>query len=228
MAKKMKKKIRFKIIPILIFLIVSVFLYFSITFLINTKIKNIYIFDNELLSDQEIIKLAKIDNYPSFYKTFSKTIKNNIKKNSLIKDVKVKKKFFNVLEIYINEYKVLFIQKSINKMILENGNAINVIPDITVPLLLNEVPNTVYNSFINKINLVSSEIAKEISEIKYMPSEYDNSRFLLYMKDGNHVYINISKFDKLNYYNEIYPTLNNKKGTLYLDSGNHFKTFDKK
>ena len=27
------------------------------------------------------------------------------------------------------------------------------------------------------------------------------------------------------YKQEIYPTLNNKKGTLYLDSGNHFELF---
>ena len=45
------------------------------------------------------------------------------------------------------------------------------------------------------------------------------------MNDGNHIYINISKLDNLNYYSEIYPTLNGKKGTLYLDSGNHFEPF---
>ena len=65
----------------------------------------------------------------------------------------------------------------------------------------------------------------QISEIIYTPSEYDNTRFLLYMNDGNHIYINISKLDNLNYYSEIYPTLNGKKGTLYLDSGNHFEPF---
>ena len=63
------------------------------------------------------------------------------------------------------------------------------------------------------------------TEIIYSKSEYDNTRFLLYMDDGNHVYVNINKFSKLNYYNEIYTTLNNKKGTLYLDSGNHFEVF---
>ena len=45
------------------------------------------------------------------------------------------------------------------------------------------------------------------------------------MDDGNHVYININKFEKLNYYSDIYPSLNNKKGTLYLDSGSHFEVF---
>ena len=45
---------------------------------------------------------------------------------------------------------------------------------------------------------------------------------MLYMVDGNYVYITLTKFDSINYYNEIYPTLEGKKGILYLDSGNHF------
>ena len=45
------------------------------------------------------------------------------------------------------------------------------------------------------------------------------------MVDGNYVYMTISKFETINYYNQIYPTLNGKKGILYLDSGNHFQEF---
>ena len=30
-------------------------------------------------------------------------------------------------------------------------------------------------------------------------------------------------FNLINKYNDIYPTLDNKKGILYLDSGNHFE-----
>ena len=45
------------------------------------------------------------------------------------------------------------------------------------------------------------------------------------MCDGNYIYVNLSKFSSMNYYNEIYPTLDEKKGILYLDSGNHFQEF---
>ena len=41
MAKKVKKKIKFKIVPILIFLICLVVLYFGLSYLADTKIKNI-------------------------------------------------------------------------------------------------------------------------------------------------------------------------------------------
>lgn len=222
MPKKLKKKIRFKIIPILIFLVICVGLYFAITYLADTKIKNIYIYGNNILTDQQIIELAKIDDYPSFYKTFSRTMKKNIKQNPIIKDVKIKKRFFNVLKIYVTEYKPLFIKD--NKLILEEG-IISETVNVKVPVLTNEVNTEVYESLIKELSNIDDLIRSQISEIIYSKSEYDNTRFLLYMDDGNHVYVNINKFSKLNYYNEIYPTLNNKKGTLYLDSGNHFEVF---
>ena len=80
MSKKIKKRIKFKLIPIFIFLVVATILYFSIAYLLDTKIKNIYIYDNNILTDQEIIELAGIEDYPSFYKTLSLSIKKKIEK----------------------------------------------------------------------------------------------------------------------------------------------------
>ena len=63
-------------------------------FVIGSEVKNIYIYGNINLTDQEIIELAKLQDYPNFYTTSSNKIENNIKKNPLIKKVKVKKRFF--------------------------------------------------------------------------------------------------------------------------------------
>ena len=62
-----------------------------------------------------------------------------------------------------------------------------------------------------------------ISEIEYKPTDLDKERFMFYMSDTNYVYITLSKISLINSYNEIYPTLEGKKGILYLDSGNHFE-----
>ena len=75
---------------------------------------------------------------------------------------------------------------------------------------------------------VTPEIRTKISNIEYSPNDYDKKRFLLYMNDGNKVYLtlaktnNKSRFRLINNYDAIYPTLGGKKGTLNLDSGNHF------
>ena len=70
---------------------------------------------------------------------------------------------------------------------------------------------------------VNPEIKQKISEISYLPNDYDKDRFLLYMDDGNSVYLTLTKFKMINYYNEVLPQLDGKKGILYLDSGNHFQ-----
>ena len=44
------------------------------------------------------------------------------------------------------------------------------------------------------------------------------------MNDGNQIYVtaeNKESIKRLNYYNEIYASINNKKGYLYLDSGEY-------
>ena len=222
MAKILKKKIKFKIVPIFLFLLVCAILYLLGSIIYETDIYNIYILNNELLTDQEVIELAGIEDYYGFYKKSSKSIRENIKKSELVKDVKVRKKFFNVLEITVTEYIPVFIKD--NQVVLENKHKIDSVK-CKLPVLSNLEENDIYDSLIEKLLLLKKDSRDNISQIIYSPSEYDKTRFLLYMDDGNHVYINIVKFSNLDFYGEIYPTLNNKKGTLYLDSGNHFEIF---
>ena len=67
---------------------------------------------------------------------------------------------------------------------------------------------------------------KRISEIKYDPNEVDEERFLLTMSDGNYVYLTLEKFEVIDNYVDIIKTFNNKKGILYLDSGEYFKIME--
>ena len=46
------------------------------------------------------------------------------------------------------------------------------------------------------------------------------------MNDGNYVYLTLNKFNKINHYIEIIKEFNNKKGILYLDSGEYFKVIE--
>ena len=72
---------------------------------------------------------------------------------------------------------------------------------------------------------IDYNIKEKISEIKYEPNDVDNERFLFSMNDGNYAYITLSKIEEINYYMDILPTLENKKGILYLDSGKYFEIF---
>ena len=74
----------------------------------------------------------------------------------------------------------------------------------------------------NQKNIKEDTLGK-ISDIEYKPNEYDKDRFLLYMDDGNMVYLTLTKFKMINYYNDVLSQLEDKHGILYLDNGNHFQ-----
>lgn len=224
MKKKIKKKTKIKIIPILILLLLLVIVFFLVSFFMKVKIKNIYVYGNHNISEQQIIELANLENYPSFIGTSTSAIKKKIKNNSYIKDVVVKKSLIATIKIYITEYDFLFIKENENKVVVDFNKELDNIDGLKgVPTLVNYVPDTVYEEFVEEMKKIKLDTKNKISQIEYTPNDYDTKRFLLYMNDGNLVYLTISRFELINKYDEIYPTLGGSKGILYLDSGNHFE-----
>lgn len=221
MKKKVKKKYRLKYQNILVILL-SIYLLFFVTYtLINKKISNIYIINNNYLTDQEIIEIAKIENYPSSLGNSCSKIKKRLLKDIYIKNVKVYKK--NITEVYIEveENRPLFYNSTTNKTILLNGTLVD--KSFSEPFLINYVPDTIYKDFIKHISNISVDVINRISEIKYDPNEVDVERFLLTMNDDNYVYLTLNKFESINSYIDIIRKFEGKKGILYLDSGEYFK-----
>lgn len=225
---KIKKKKRLKLIPFLLFVLVITGAFFLVDVLLDTRIENIVIKGNKLVTDQQIIDEAGLSNYPSFYKTTSYNIKKALEKNSFIKEVKVKRSFYHVITIEVSEYKVLLKKETTGKLVLENMNEVTTDQEIpyTVPRLVNDVPKNKYSKLLKNLLKVKRSVRSNISEFYYDPNEFDKDRFLLYMDDGNSVYLTLTKFRMINYYNDVLPQLDGKKGILYLDSGNHFQIME--
>lgn len=225
MAKKSKKKTKkfnfIRFFKFLLFLacIILLYIYFS-----NEPIKNIVINGNNYLTDEEIIETAKIENYPSFLKTFTFNIEGRLKKLDLVKSVKVKKRLYYRVIIEIEEERILFKNRSTNEYILSKDKRINEVKnDEEVPILINFVPDDIMSKLIEKFSLLDSEVIKKISEIEYSPNDFDSERFIFYMNDENVVYITLTKIKEFNKYNKIKEQLGSNKGVLYLDSGNYFE-----
>lgn len=223
---KSKRKVKIKYNRIFIFLLIIMIIILFLNFLFNLKITNIYITGNDLVfNDQEIIDIALISDYPKTLTLSRLKIKNNLENNIYIKSAKVTKKFLTQVYIEVEENYPLFFYKPDNKTILLDGSKVDMTS--VSPTVVNYIPNLKYQSFVEKMGLLDHNILERISAIKYDPNDYDDERFLLYMKDGNYVYINLYKFHNLNKYIEIIKNFGNKKGIVYLDSGNYFEIIEK-
>ena len=220
-AKVTVKKI--KIVNILIVLLLLYMIGFYTYKVVVSPINNIFVVGNKYLTDQEIIDIAGIRNYPSFILTTKYNIKKKLLKNDLIDEVKIKKSFGRMLTIELKESDPLFIYN--DKVILSNGKQIDN-KNYKLPTITNYVEEDILNKLIEKYQNVDDEIKIMISEIEYVPNDIDKERFIITMNDGNYVYITLYKITSINEYIKIVSTLDNKKGILYLDSGNYFETLN--
>ena len=221
MSKKKKRKVLKKkniLILCLILLFLGCLTYYGITM----PVRNVYISGNYLVSDEEIRTLAGLQEYPSFLLIKKSEMKNNLEENQYIDSVRISKKFGNIISIFVKEFRIVAISVDY-KLILSNGLKIDNNYDITdVPIFINEINNeNVYRHFVRKFENIESDILRQISQIEYSPVDVDDERFLLYMNDGNLVYITLTKINKINRYNAIKDKLGDKRGIIYLDAGDY-------
>ena len=226
-AKKVKvkvKKKKLKIKNLLVTIIILMVIVSTIIDITKLPVKNIYINGNNILNDKTIIELADLTNYPPYINTYFSKMKDKLLANKYIKDVKIKRTLSRKIYIEIEEYNPISIYKE--KLILSSGKIIDNQYNINyVPHVINNI-DEIYDKFVNKFSRIEKDILLKISHIEYVPNELDQERFLLYMIDSNYVYITLSKIDKVNKYNSIVQKMENKKGIIYLDSGDYVEIKD--
>ena len=225
-TKKIKKR-KLKLGRVFLVFFAIFLIFYIITHVFTFKIKNLYIKGNIMLSDQEIIELAKLEDYPSYFKYTNGQIRRNIEKNTYILSCKVKKSRLKEITIEVIENRPLFYDSSKEKTILYDLKEVDEYYE--VPTLLNYIPNTIYSKFIDNLKKIEKDIYLKISEIKYDPNDVDDKRFLFYMNDGNKVYVTLKEMNKINEYvdimTEILVKYKEDRGTLYLDEGEYFEVF---
>lgn len=220
--KKKKRKLKLKMRNVLILLTVILIFVGVIYYILQLPINNIYITGNNILSDAEVIDWAKVDSYPSFLLTSSSEVENNLSNNPYIENVDVNKKLGNKIEINVTEYKTIALINQGSQVLLSSGDIVSNDYGLSdVPILCNSVSDDIFNDFVKKFSKINNNVLRQISQIEYSPVDVDNMRFLLYMDDGNLVYITLTKINKINKYNDIKDKLENKIGIIYLDSGDY-------
>lgn len=225
MAKKIVKKKKLRVFRFFLIVLVLTGLFFGVYSYLKLPINNLVVVGNNYLDDDYVLRLAGLIDYPSFWLTNLHGREKKLMTSSYINEADIKRGFGRVVTIEIEENKPLFIKGSDKKVVFADGKEINVRDKylFRVPRLLNYVPDKKYSNFIKGMNNINEGILAKISDIEYVPNDLDKDRFLLYMDDGNMVYLTLTKFNMINYYNDVLEQLEGRKGILYLDNGNHFQ-----
>lgn len=229
MAKKIVKKKRLKVWNLLIILIVASGLFFGVYWYLKLPVVNLIVKGNSYLNDDYILSLSGLKKYPSFWLTSMSKAEKKLKKSNYIVDADIKRSWYHVITIEVEENRALFSKENENgKIVFSSGDTLKVTDDylFRVPRLLNYVPDDNYEDFVKGMKNIKTDILQKISDIEYVPNDLDKERFLLYMDDGNMVYLTLTKFNMINYYNDVLEQLEDKHGILYLDNGNHFQIKD--
>ena len=218
-----KRKLNWKriLILLLILYLIAMLLYTFFTM----PIKNIYIKGTNLLTDNDIIEVANLKDYPAIFKISKSKLKKEISSLELVEDVDIKKTITGKLTITITEAKPLFFNRATNKVVLSNNKEVENNNYLGIPTLINRVPTDILSDFIIALKEIDPDIIKMINEIEYDPNisndiTIDEYRFLLRMNDTNHVYVNIINMERLNDYKSVFATIGDLRGTVYLDSYN--------
>lgn len=229
MTKKLVKKKKLKLLPCFIVLLLFGGLSFLVYFFLNLPIKNLIVKNTVYLNDDYVLELAGVKDYPSFWLLSTNEIEKKLETSPYILEADVERNFFHVLVISVTENTPLFINNTNHTVVFADKEEVKIDEEIDlfrVPRLINYVPDNKYKTFVKGMANIKKDILGKISDIEYQPNDYDKDRFLLYMDDGNMVYLTLTKFDMINYYNDVLSQLENKKGILYLDNGNHFQIME--
>lgn len=217
------KKFKIRYGRVLIFFLVVALIVLVVVNVVCLRFSNIFISGNSYLSDQYIIELAGLQDYPKVFFTLSSSIKSKISDSVYIESLDVKKRFTSVY-ISVVENRPLFYDSVNDYTVLKDGS--HTTDFFNLPILSDSVPSDVYNKFVEKMSVIDVDVLSIISEIYYRPNDVDNELFLFSLNDGNYIYVNLDKFDDVNRYFDMVVNFNNHKGVLYLDSGEYFKILD--
>ena len=195
MAKSKKRKVRIKYGRIFLFILLVVGTIIGIYKVFNIRVTNIYVTGNTIYTDQEIIDLAGLHNYPRVIAIRNRKIESQLKQNKYIKDAYVSRtSFLQKVNIEITENKPLLYYQYDNVYLLSNYEKTS--DRFEVPILINQTPEDILKKLLKKMSTIDEDVLYRISEIRYRPSNVDDELFYLTMNDGNYIYINIKNLTR--------------------------------
>ncbi|WP_182728565.1 cell division protein FtsQ/DivIB [Mammaliicoccus sciuri] len=217
--RKRRRQIQLGVFIGVILLVILILLYM---FTDISKVDQVDIKGEEIVSKNDIEKDLDIKKDSRIYNIPVSDMKSKIEEIEGVKSVEIKRHFPNDLTVNVNEYETIGLVKEKKHYVplLENGKTIkNLSTDLPIDVpILNDFSSKKLNKMIPELKKVKPKVKSMISEINYKPGENNQNRIQLFMTDNVEVVGDIQTFaNKINYY----PSISDK---LERDNSGALKT----
>lgn len=217
--RKRRRQIQLGVFIGVILLVILILLYM---FTDISKVDQVDIKGEEIVSKNDIEKALDVKKDSRIYNIPVSDMKSKIEEIEGVKSVEIKRHFPNDLTVNVNEYETIGLVKEKKRYLplLENGKTIkNLSTDLPIDVpILNDFSSKKLNKLIPELKKVKPKVKSMISEINYKPGENNQNRIQLFMTDNVEVVGDIQIFaNKINYY----PSISDK---LERDNSGALKT----
>lgn len=217
--RKRRRQIQLGVFIGVILLVILILLYM---FTDISKVDQVDIKGEEIVSKNDIEKALDVKKDSRIYNIPVSDMKSKIEEIEGVKSVEIKRHFPNDLTVNVNEYETIGLVKEKKRYLplLENGKTIkNLSTDLPIDVpILNDFSSKKLNKLIPELKKVKPKVKSMISEINYKPGENNQNRIQLFMTDNVEVVGDIQTFEnKINYY----PSISDK---LERDNSGALKT----
>ena len=217
--RKRRRQIQLGVFIGVILLVILILLYM---FTDISKVDQVDIKGEEIVSKNDIEKALDVKKDSRIYNIPVSDMKSKIEEIEGVKSVEIKRHFPNDLTVNVNEYETIGLVKEKKRYVplLENGKTIkNLSTDLPIDVpILNDFSSKKLNKLIPELKKVKPKVKSMISEINYKPGENNQNRIQLFMTDNVEVVGDIQTFaNKINYY----PSISDK---LERDNSGALKT----
>ncbi|MDT8859118.1 FtsQ-type POTRA domain-containing protein [Alkalihalobacillus sp. MEB130] len=199
-----------------------------------SHVRNVAVVGNYFVSDEELIKLSKVDNGTSMWNLEQEVVVDRILSHVEIRSAHIERVLPSTIKISVEEYARIGYLYREDKYypILETGHYLEELPrhefPSDAPLLIGFSQGELLAELSAELQELPSQLIERISEIFYEPTESDSLSIVLFMTDGIEVHTSIRNFSE---YLAPYPSIvreldQEKQGILHLRMSPYFEEFN--
>ncbi|WP_202076993.1 cell division protein FtsQ/DivIB [Caldalkalibacillus salinus] len=225
---KPKRNKLFIFLIFLFFLMILLLIYFQSPF---SKIKELNVEGHQLLTREQVLAYAQLDEGLSFYNFSTSTVQERLEERVEVHTARVERTFPNQVSIIVEEHRHIAFWYQEQKLypIIATGHILLQREwqeqRVQYPILSGWPNKEGVLELSQELNKLPATILETISEINLTPIVSDPYRLTLYMDDGNEVRTSIRKFAE---HVSWYPSLVEQRRSEGLKSEGIYHLFDGK